>query len=203
MSRFTPDRSTFFDEVYRGIAPWDVGKAQPALAELLDEFPPREPVLDVGCGTGDLAIEIATRGLQVVGVDLAIGAIEQAQAKLETESRTIVEKIEFRVADALRPSQLGMSFGAVVDSGFFHVFDTEQRDVFVEELATTLRPGGSFYLLAFATEFPVPNTPLEVTEAELRARFTEEKGWRVLAMRPAEFQSTFAPVPAIAACFER
>ena len=38
---------------------------------------------------------------------------------------------------------------------------------------------------------------------ELRARFSPECGWTMLACRPAEFQSRIQPVPAIAACMER
>lgn len=74
---------------------------------------------------------------------------------------------------------------------------------FVDELAATLAPGGRYYLLAFRGEFPVPNTPLKVTEDELRARFTAGAGWRIVAMRPAQFLSRFAPVPSVAACIER
>jgi hypothetical protein len=90
-----------------------------------------------------------------------------------------------------------------VDSGFFHLFEPEQCDRFAGELASALAPGGRYYLLAFATEFDIPHSPRQVGADELRARFTPEKGWRFLALRPAEFQSRIAPVPAIGACIER
>jgi hypothetical protein len=46
--------------------------------------------------------------------------------------------------------------------------------------------------------------PRDVTEAELRERFTPERGWRVLTIRAAEFLSRVAsPVPATLACVER
>jgi len=57
--------------------------------------------------------------------------------------------------------------------------------------------------LAFAVTFPVPNMPRAVTEAEIRARFTAERGWRVRECRSAEFLSRIAPVPATCACVER
>lgn len=83
------------------------------------------------------------------------------------------------------------------------MLEGEQRDRFVDELAATLEPGGRYYLLAFAVEFAVPNAPLKVTKDEPRARFTAEGGWRIVAMRPAQFLSRFAPVPSVAACIER
>ncbi len=44
-----------------------------------------------------------------------------------------------------------------------------------------------------------------VAEAELRALFTPEHGWRVLALHPARFQtrSPLGQVPAVAGCLER
>ena len=107
------------------------------------------------------------------------------------------------MADALRPSLLGQTFGAVVDSGFYHLFDPEQCERYVDELGVALRPGGRCYLHEFAVTFPVPNVPRQVTESELRERFAPHKGWRVLAIREGEFRSTVAPVPAIVACIER
>ncbi|HYR09860.1 MAG TPA: class I SAM-dependent methyltransferase [Longimicrobium sp.] len=200
MTRFTPD---FFDSIYRETPPWEVGKAQPALSALLDEHPPQGPALDVGCGTGDLAIEVAQRGLQVLGIDVVEAAIAQARAKADALPPDVARRLEFQVADALRPTLLQRQFGAVVDSGFFHLFEQDQRDRLAEELAATLLPGGRYYLLAFATEFDMPNTPRKVSEDELRARFTAERGWRILTVRPAQFESRIAPVPAVAACIER
>lgn len=200
MSRFTPD---FFDSVYRVTPPWEIGTAQPAILELLDEYPADDPVLDAGCGSGDHAIALAERGLHVVGVDVVEAAIEQARVKARATPPEVASRLEFRVGDALRPSQLGTVFGAVVDSGFFHLFDQDTRDRYAADLAATLAPGGRLYLLEFAVEFDIPNTPLKVTEDELRARFAEENGWRILTIRPAQFQSRIAPVQAVAACIER
>lgn len=203
MSRFGPDPRAFFDGVYQGDAPWDVGAEQPALAALLAEHPPAGPVLDVGCGTGDLAIALARRGLPVVGVDFVEAAIAEARARAAALPPDVRARLELVVGDALRPTRLGRRFGAVVDSGFFHLFDTDDRDRFVGELAAVLQPAGRYYLLAFAVEFAPANAPRQVTEAELRALFTPERGWRILALRPAEFRNRVQSAPAVAACVER
>lgn len=203
MSRFGPEPHDFFASVYQGDAPWDIGGAQPALAALLDEYPPAGTVLDVGCGSGDHAIALAQRGLQVLGVDFVEAVIAQARAKAAALPPETARLLEFEVADALRPSLLQRPFGAVVDSGFLHLFEPETRDRFVDELTLALPPGGRYYLLAFAVDFPAPNVPRAVTEDEVRARFKAEQGWRILALRAAQFLSRVAPVSAVAACVER
>ena len=202
MGRFGPNPLAFFDAVYQGEAPWDVGGAQPALAALLAAHPPRGPVLDVGCGSGDLAIHLAESGVEVVGIDFVGEPVDQARAKAARLPPEVAGRLHFEVADALRPSRLRRRFGAVVDSGFYHLFDPQESEAFVDELAMSLLPGGRYYLLAFAVEFPVENVPRAVTEAELRDRFSPARGWRLLEIGPAEFLSRVATVPAIRACFE-
>lgn len=203
MSRFGPDPQAFFDAVYRQTPPWEIGGPQPALEALLDELPPSGLVLDVGCGTGDHAIALARRGLQVLGVDIVEAAVAQARAKTQALPAELAARLEFLVADAQRPSLLGRQFGAVVDSGFLHLFDQTAGDRFAEELAASLQPGGRYYLLAFAIQFDIPNVPRALSQEELRARFTPERGWRILALREALFQNRVAATPALCACIER
>jgi SAM-dependent methyltransferase len=197
--------SDFFDSAYREKAPWDVGKPQPDLIALFDEYPPTGPVLEVGCGTGDLALAMAGRGLSVVGIDLAEAAIAQARAKAASAGPDIGRLVEFRVANAFHPAQMPGPFGAVVDAGFFHLFGTFERDCFVDELAIVLAGGGRYYMLGFDFDSPYPNTPRRVSESEVRERFAPERGWRILALRPARFvtRSARGDVAAVAACVER
>jgi SAM-dependent methyltransferase len=203
VSRFGADPRAFFDSVYRDVPPWDIDAVQPAMAALLAEFPPTGPVLDLGCGSGDLALHLARSGLEVLGIDFVEAAIEHGRQKLRACSPEMAAAVEFRVADALRPSLLQRSFGSVVDSGFYHLFPLDQCDRLVDEIASILVPGGRLYLHEFAVEFPVPNTPRAVSEDEVRARFSPERGWRVLELRAVQFLNRIAPVPATIACIER
>jgi SAM-dependent methyltransferase len=194
------------NSAYRDTPPWDIGEPQPALLALLDEYPPTGSVLDVGCGTGELTIALARRGLTALGVDLAEAAIAQARAKADAAAPEIGRTVAFRVGDALHPTLFPGPFGAVVDSGFFHLFGPLERERFVHELATTLTPGGRYYLLGFAFDSPMPNAPRQVREEELRTLFAAEHGWRLWALRPARFlirSARGSDVPAVAACIER
>ena len=204
MSRFGPDPRSFFDSVYGDIPPWDIGGPQPAMSVLLGEYPPVDPVLDLGCGSGDLSIYLAELGHQTLGVDFVDTAIAHANEKARALPPDVARLLDFRVGDATKPSSLGVRFGSVVDSGFFHLLDPAECDRFVEDLAASLLPGGRYYMHEFAIEFPIENVPRAITEDELRARFNPETGWLVHDIRPAEFLSRVAsPTAAIAACFER
>jgi SAM-dependent methyltransferase len=203
MPRFGSDPQAFFDAVYRQTPPWDIGGPQPALEVMLDAFPPAGPVLDVGCGSGDHAIALVRRGVEVLGVDIVAAAIEQARAKAQALPTELAERITFQIGDALQPTQLQRRFSAVTDSGFLHLFEQQAADRFAEELAAILAPGGRYYLLAFAVQFDIPNVPRAIGAEELQARFTPERGWRILALREALFQNRVAATPAICACVER
>ena len=203
MSRFGADPRAFFDWVYHDVPPWDIGGPQPAMVALLEAFPPATPILDVGCGSGDLSIFLAQGGVDVIGIDFVSAAIDEANRKARALPAEDAARLEFRVADVFKPWLLQRQFRTIVDSGFLHLLTPEETDRFIPAMSSVLLPGGRYYLHEFATEFEVANTPRCVTEDELRIRFTEKKGWRILEVRSGEFLNRVAPVPAILACVER
>ena len=203
VSRFGSNPLDFFNSVYQDVAPWDIGAPQPAMVSLIERYPPINPILDLGCGSGDLAIYLAQLGYQVVGIDFVESAIAIAKDKLDSLSPEIAQVLSFQVADAFKPSRLRKKFGTVVDSGFYHLFNPDQCDQLVEEVSSILLPNGYYYLHEFAIEFPVPNVPRKITIDEIQTRFTLEKGWRIKEIQTVEFLSRVAPpVPATCACIE-
>ncbi|MEO9200496.1 MAG: class I SAM-dependent methyltransferase [Antricoccus sp.] len=52
-----------------------------AYNDMLDEFGALN-VLDVGCGTGTFACQLAGRGIEVIGIDPAAASLNVAKAKL-------------------------------------------------------------------------------------------------------------------------
>ena len=59
-----------WDTSYQGLPPpWDLGRPHTPVIRLADEGAFHGRVLDVGCGTGENALELGRRGLDVCGVD--------------------------------------------------------------------------------------------------------------------------------------
>ena len=163
-----------FEGAYRtGIPPWDIGRAQPAIVRAAERGLIAGAVIDVGCGTGENALYLASLGLAVVGVDGAPTAIAQAQekARLRRSSATFV------VGDALALGTLGRRFDTVVDCGLFHTFSDADRVTFERSIHDTLRAGGCYVLLCFSELEPGDLGPRRVTQAEIRSTFAT--GWTI------------------------
>ena len=87
-----------FDEFYRtSTPPWVIGEPQPAIVELERAGRIRGKVLDVGCGTGEHTILLTRLGYDVLGIDFAPEAIEQARRNAEEKG----VGARFEVADAM------------------------------------------------------------------------------------------------------
>lgn len=156
-----------FDRMYEGSPPWEIGRPQAAVTELAEAGKIAGRVLDLGCGTGENAILLASLGCRVVGVDGARSAIAAAQRKAHAKAVSV----EFLVHDALSVSALASSFDVVLDSGFFHTLSDEGRVVYKEELANVLKPGGALFILCFSELEPDWGGPRRVAEADLRTTF--------------------------------
>lgn len=168
-----------------GTAPWDIGRPQPAVVDLVREHDLTGPALDAGCGTGENALHLASRGLRVLGVDVAETAIKDARRK--AADRGI--DAEFRVADALRLDELGREFPTVLDCALFHTFDDDERPAYADSLASVTARPGTLYLLCFSDRQPGDWGPRRVTQDELRATFTPEHGWQVRSITPARLET--------------
>lgn len=135
-----------------GNLPWDTGQPDPHLVQLIEAgtiAPGR--ALEVGCGTGTNALWLASRGFEVLGVDISPLAIAQAQAKAEAAG----VRVEFMVLDFLSAELDRGPFDFVFDRGVLHVFDeASDRAQFARQVARMLGAGGRWLSLAGSTEGP-------------------------------------------------
>jgi ubiquinone/menaquinone biosynthesis C-methylase UbiE len=158
-----------------GPAPWDIGQPQPAVLRLAADGAFAGAVLDVGCGTGENTLHVASLGLHVLGVDVAETALSIAR---ETSAARGIDA-HFVVADAFHLDRLGRVFETVLDCGLFHTFDSDERRDYVSSLAAVTGRGGHVYVLCFSDADPDATGPHPISQEELRAAFQRSSGWTV------------------------
>jgi SAM-dependent methyltransferase len=99
-------------------------------------FVPLEPVLDVACGTGNLAIPAARTGAAVTGIDNAPNLVSQAQTRAVAEGLSI----RFDVGDAERLPYANGEFKTTVT--MFGAMFAARPDRAASELLRVTRSGG-------------------------------------------------------------
>lgn len=112
------------------------------------EIRPDEVVLDLGCGTGLLALAAARRGGRVTAVDADLRAVESARRTLAAND-AVGEVLISDCAQAV----LDRRFDVVLCNPPFHQGVGVEYDVacqMVRDAATVLRPGGRLYLVSNA-----------------------------------------------------
>jgi SAM-dependent methyltransferase len=175
---------TVFDEAYAArSAPWVIGQPQPVVVELARAGRFAGAVLDVGCGTGEHTVHLAELGHDVLGVDAAAGAIEQARAV--AAERGVVARFARRDAFDLGPAPV---YDTVLDSALFHVFGSDEaaddRARYVASLRRVCRPGAVVHLLALSDAGP--GFGPQVSDSTIRGAFGS--GWRLELLEPSTYR---------------
>jgi ubiquinone/menaquinone biosynthesis C-methylase UbiE len=139
---------TFFDAVgpewdaLRKVFNDDVLRAR-AINRLVS---PGQCIVDVGTGTGILALEMARLGLRVVGVDSSEPMLKAAQAKSDAAGLSETH-IDFRQGDASHlPLEDGEADGALAHMVLHSV--ASPADV-IRDMARVVKPGGSVVAVDF------------------------------------------------------
>lgn len=125
-------RSRTYDDRWEELAA--EGRNVHGEADFVEALHPRS-ALDAGCGTGRVAVELARRGVEVVGVDLDPSMLEVARAKAPG-----LRWVEADLAEV----DLGHTFDVVVMAGNVMIFLAAGSEAaVVANLARHLRPGGA------------------------------------------------------------
>lgn len=101
--------------------------------------------LDVGCGTGELALAAAATGAEVVGADLSPVLVETARR--QAAERNV--KVTFEVGDA-EALPYGAATFDIVTSSVGAIFAPDHRAV-AAQLARVCRPGGELAMTAWTS----------------------------------------------------
>lgn len=110
-------------------------------------------ILDVGCGTGRHAIELARRGYSVTGIDLSPNQLARAREKARDAAISVV----FQQRDARQP-HFESEFDLVIMlcEGGFSLMETDAMNfAILENAVRALRPGGKFIFTCLNGLFPL------------------------------------------------
>lgn len=121
--------------------PYDLGTLNKAVDDLVRLLDVRSParILDLACGSGDVAIGLSLRGFDVVGIDCTPAQIKRAQAT----AMQVQSLAEFRCQD-MRLIDFCAEFDCVLlRDVIFSIFDDPHDDhTMIERMALALKPGG-------------------------------------------------------------
>ena len=118
---------------------------------LLSLSPPAR-ILDVPCGYGRHAVELARRGFAVTGVDIAETQLNRAREKAAAAQA----RVDFRLEDA-RALDFEAEFDVVLNLFLsFGYFETDEEHVaMLAGIARALRPGGRFLMEFWNREYEI------------------------------------------------
>jgi ubiquinone/menaquinone biosynthesis C-methylase UbiE len=192
----------------------DFGEIAKSYATGAEEFvrglnlQPGMRVLDVACGTGNLALPAARLGAVVTGVDIAPNLIEQARETAKREGLTA----QFDEGDAEKLPYDDASFDAVIT--MFGAMFAPRPELVAAELKRVTRPGGMIAMANWTpTGFigqmfkmvashvpPPPNMPSPVlwgSEDVVRERLSEGTSDLQTTRQLIHFKYPFSPAQTV------
>lgn len=162
-----------WDDVYASQREIELPWFSPTLDEEFDMalehysvLPKAGPVLDLGCGPGTVAIELARRGFEVHALDVSRHAIKMARKR----AGPVAKQIQWSLTDMFQ-AEFPPTFQLVYDRGLYHSLPPERRRAFPEKVAGWLKPRGLLFLKAFSLQEPGDWGPHRIPEEEVRTAF--------------------------------
>jgi cyclopropane fatty-acyl-phospholipid synthase-like methyltransferase len=161
------DKFDFQERYAKDEIPWDSGQVSAELLRVLDSGALKgKTLLEIGCGTGLNAIELARRGFKVTAVDV----VEQPVVKARERARKAGVSVDFRVADVLKHNLDG-PYDILFDRGVYHILRRTDLKGFQEFLKRVTRPGSLWLSFTGNSKEDLEDGPPVVSEVEIRAEW--------------------------------
>lgn len=127
-----------------------------------------DPVLELGCGTGRVAMALAQMGKRVTGLDLSERMLEHAARKRATLSKEERERVHLVQGDMTR-FDLGEKFQLIIIPfrPFQHLLEVRDQMACLERVRQHLRPAGCLILDVFQTDAERIHDPIHMRESPL------------------------------------
>ena len=168
-------------------------------------FRPGASILDVGCGSGEVAAWLAGKQFDVLGIDLAKGAIARAKQAYSH----IRHNLEFRVMDICQEAPAVQRFEAVIDRGCLHTIPKDFVPNYVQHVAESCVQGATF-LLFFRTWERSGELPVEIYQQRAIDLITTQfcTAFEIINIQPTIIPRTAgqhpeSPVPVLAIWLQR
>jgi SAM-dependent methyltransferase len=141
---------SLYDAIARLYDPWSVNVTEdvPFYVDEARRVSPG-PVVELGVGTGRIAVPIAAEGIRVVGVDSSAGMLEVCRER--TESAGVADLVELRLGD-LRSPPISERVELVICPfrSYLHLRTDEERLDALRAARELLIPGGRLVFDVFA-----------------------------------------------------
>ncbi|MBA2538761.1 MAG: methyltransferase domain-containing protein, partial [Deltaproteobacteria bacterium] len=150
-----------FDEDYLRTLPFLTPQATQSEAEFVIDamgLSPGAQVLDVGCGYGRHAMELAARGYHVVGLDLSTPLLVRGGEEAHRRGLSI---------NFIRGDMRELDFDGQFDAAYclfstFGYFDDETNKKTVANIARALKPGGRVLIEILNRDYVIADLPTRV-----------------------------------------
>ncbi len=138
-------------------------------------------ILDIGCGTGRHAIELAKRGYKITGIDLSEAQIKHAKVKAKNEG----VEVNFLVKDA-RKFKLDQKFdlAIIICEGGFSLMETDEMNFQILKQATShLTEKGKIILTCLSALFPLFHSVKDFLNKNMEQGETGECSFNLMEFR--------------------
>jgi len=141
-----------FETIYRKPgAGWTITEPPAELAELIEraEIKPCKAI-DIGCGEGFYSIYLASKGFDVLGIDLSERAIQYAKENAGRYEMTV----RFVAMDLNNLERLNEKIDFILEWSVLHHIMPPQRQKYVEDVARLLNARGKYLSACFSEHSP-------------------------------------------------
>jgi SAM-dependent methyltransferase len=145
MDRYGPE--TYGDQIADVYDEWHAGMDPAATVDVLASLAGSGPVLELGIGTGRVAIPLAERGLEVHGIDASPAMVEQMRAKPGGGGIGVTFG---HLADVAVDRSFSLVF--IVFNTFYALLTQDDQVRCFANIARRLEPGGCFALEGFVPD---------------------------------------------------